>query len=107
MRALRLTFGLLTVIPVGAIGDVDRHLARKAILLAPLVGLVLGALAALVVAVVHALVPSTLGALLAAVLAVALLLHWFGVCGCGYGVQDGRVGLNEEGRRGGAVQRDG
>ena len=75
MRALRLTFGLLTVIPVGAIGDVDRHLARKAILLAPLVGLVLGALAALVVAVVHALVPSTLGALLAAVLAVALLAY--------------------------------
>jgi adenosylcobinamide-GDP ribazoletransferase len=75
VRALRLTFGLLTVIPVGAIGDVDRHLARKAILLAPLVGLVLGALAALVVAVVHALVPSTLGALLAAVLAVALLAY--------------------------------
>lgn len=75
MRALRLSFGLLTVIPVGAIGDVDRHLARKAILLAPLVGLVLGALAALVVAVVHALVPSTLGALLAAVLAVALLAY--------------------------------
>ncbi len=75
MRALRLSFGLLTVIPVGAIGDVDRRLARQAILLAPLVGLVLGALAALVVAVVHALVPSTLGALLAAVLAVALLAY--------------------------------
>ncbi len=75
MRALRLSFGLLTVIPVGAIGDVDRRLARQAILLAPLVGLVLGALAALVVAVVHAVVPSTLGALLAAVLAVALLAY--------------------------------
>ena len=75
MRGLRLSFGLLTVIPVGAIGDVDRRLARNAILLAPLVGLVLGALAALVVAVVHALVPSALGALLAAVLAVALLAY--------------------------------
>lgn len=75
MRALRLSFGLLTVIPVGAIGDVDPRLTRKAILLAPLVGLVLGALAALGVAVVHALVPSTLGALLAAVLAVALLTY--------------------------------
>lgn len=75
MRGLRLSFGLLTVIPVGAIGDVDRRLARKAILLTPLVGLVLGALAALVVAVVRALVPSTLGPLLAAVLAVALLTY--------------------------------
>ncbi len=75
MRALRLSFGLLTVIPVGAFGDVDRRLARNAILLAPLVGLVLGALAALVVAVVHALAPSALGALLGAVLAVALLAY--------------------------------
>jgi adenosylcobinamide-GDP ribazoletransferase len=75
VRGLRLSFGLLTVIPVGAISDVDRRLARNAILLAPLVGLVLGALAALVVAVVHALVPSALGALLAAVLAVALLAY--------------------------------
>ena len=75
MRGLRLSVGLLTAIPVGAIGDVDRRLARNAILVAPLVGLVLGALAALVVAVVHALVPSALGALLAAVLAVALLAY--------------------------------
>jgi adenosylcobinamide-GDP ribazoletransferase len=75
VRALRLSFGLLTVIPVGAIGDVDRRLARNAILLAPLVGLVLGSLAALVVAVVHALAPSALGALLGAVLAVALLAY--------------------------------
>jgi adenosylcobinamide-GDP ribazoletransferase len=75
VRGLRLSFGLLTVIPVGAIGDVDRRLARNAILLSPLVGLVLGALAALVVVVVHALVPSILGALLAAVLAVALLAY--------------------------------
>ncbi|MEY4170463.1 MAG: hypothetical protein RLZ94_1536 [Actinomycetota bacterium] len=75
MRALRLSFGLLTVIPVGAIGDVDRRLARNAILLTPLVGLVLGSLAALVIAVVHALAPSALGALLGAVLAVALLAY--------------------------------
>lgn len=75
MRALRLSVGLLTVIPVGDIGDVDRRLARSAMLLAPLVGLLLGALAALVLVGVRALVPSTLGALLAAVLAIAALAY--------------------------------
>lgn len=75
MRALRLSVGLLTVIPVGAIGEVDRRLARSAMLLAPIVGLLLSAIAAAVLLGVRALVPSTWGALLAAVLAVATLAY--------------------------------
>ena len=75
MRSLRLSVGLLTVIPVGAIGEVDRRLARSAMLLAPLVGLLLGAIAAAVLVGVRALVPSTMGALLAAVLAIATLAY--------------------------------
>ena len=65
MKALRLSVGLLTIIPVGAIGDVDRRMARAAMLLAPLVGLLLAALGAVVLLGVHALVPSMLGSLLA------------------------------------------
>ena len=75
MRGLRLSVGLLTVIPVGAIGEVDRRLARSAMLLAPLVGLFLGAIAAAVLIGVRALVPSTMGTLLAAVLAIATLAY--------------------------------
>lgn len=75
MRALRLSVGLLTVIPVGAIGEVDRRLARSAMIWAPVVGLVLGALGAAVLLGVHALLPSPLGALLAAVLAIAALAY--------------------------------
>ena len=75
MRGLRLSVGLLTVIPVGAIDGVDRRVARTAILLAPLVGLLLGVIAATVLVGVRALVPSTLGALLAAVLAIATLAY--------------------------------
>ncbi len=75
MKGLRLSVGLLTVFPVGAIDGVDRRVARTAMLLAPLVGLLLGAIAAAVLVGVRALVPSTLGALLAAVLAVATLAY--------------------------------
>ena len=75
MRALRLSVGLLTVIPVGAIDEVDRRMARSAMLLAPLVGLLLGVIAGAVLIGVHALVPTTLGALLAAVLAIATLAY--------------------------------
>lgn len=75
MRALRLSLGLLTIIPVGTIGDVDRRRARSAMLLAPLVGLLLGVIAAAVLVGVRALVPSTLGVLLAAVLTVAALAY--------------------------------
>lgn len=75
MRAVRLSLGLLTVIPVGPIGDVDRRLARSAILLAPVVGVVLAALGALVLIGVRALVPTSLGALLAAALTIAALAY--------------------------------
>lgn len=75
MRAVRLSLGLLTVIPVGAVTDVDRRLARSAMLLAPLVGLLLGIVAAVVLVGVRALVPSTLGTLLAAALTVATLAY--------------------------------
>ena len=75
MRALRLSVGLLTVFPVGPIDGVDRRLARSAMLLAPLVGLLLSVLAAAVLIGVRALVPTTLGALLAAVLALATLAY--------------------------------
>lgn len=75
MTALRLSVGLLTIIPVGVIGDVDRRMARAAMLLAPLVGLLLGALGAVVLLGVHALVPSMLGSLLAAVLAIAAITY--------------------------------
>lgn len=75
MRALRLSLGLLTVIPVGSIGEVNRRLARGAMLWAPVVGLVLGALGALVLLIVRSLVPTMLGALLAAVLTVAALAY--------------------------------
>lgn len=75
MRALRLSVGLLTVIPVGTITEVDRRVARSAILLTPLVGLLLGAIAAGVILGVHAIVPTSLGALLAAAIAVAALAY--------------------------------
>jgi adenosylcobinamide-GDP ribazoletransferase len=75
VRALRLSVGLLTVIPVGAIAEVDRRAARSAILLAPLIGLLLGVITAAVLVGVRALVPTTLGAPLAAVLAIATLVY--------------------------------
>lgn len=75
MRALRLSVGLLTVIPIGNVGEIDRRLTRTAMLLAPLVGLLLGALATLVLVGARALMPSALGALLAAVLAIAALAY--------------------------------
>ena len=70
-----MSIGLLTVIPVGDIGDVDRRLARSAMVLAPVVGLILGVIAAVVLIAVDALVPTTLGALLAAVLALSTLAY--------------------------------
>ena len=46
MTGLRLAFSWLTVLPIRGPDDVDRALAKKAIALAPLVGLVLGGTAA-------------------------------------------------------------
>ncbi|MGA1088766.1 MAG: adenosylcobinamide-GDP ribazoletransferase [Candidatus Nanopelagicales bacterium] len=75
MRSLRLAIGLLTVIPVGDVGDVDRRVAGRAMLWAPAVGLVLGGIGAVIAWTVHALVPTTLGALLASVLAISTLVY--------------------------------
>jgi adenosylcobinamide-GDP ribazoletransferase len=69
----RLAIGTLTAIPVPAPRRVDRAVARDAMLLAPLVGLVLGALAATVLTVIRVVAPDvrsieavdTLGAVLA------------------------------------------
>lgn len=75
MRGLRLSLGLLTIIPVGDVGEVDRRRVRHAMVLAPVVGLLLGAVGAGVLQVVHTLAPSPLGSLLAAVLAVGALAY--------------------------------
>ena len=75
MSSLRLALGLLTVVPVGDVGDVDRRRARSAIIWAPLVGVVLGAIASALLLGVRAVVASPLGAVLAATLAVGLLAY--------------------------------
>ena len=74
MNGLRLAIGTFTILPAGRIAQVDRVAARTAMLLAPLVGLLLGALAALVLwGIDHLRIP--FGSLLGAVLAVALLAY--------------------------------
>lgn len=75
MRSLRLAVGLLTVIPVGDVGDVDRRIAGRAMLWAPAVGLMLGGIGAVIVWAVRALVPTTLGTFLASVLAIGALAY--------------------------------
>lgn len=75
MRSLRLAVGLLTVIPVGDVGDVDRRIAGRAMLWAPAVGLMLGGIGAVIVWAVRALVPTTLGPFLASVLAIGALAY--------------------------------
>lgn len=69
LRSTRLSVGLLTAAPVGAV-EADRRTARGAVLLAPLVGAALGAIAWGVGGVLHAL---GAGALVAAVGGVAAL----------------------------------
>lgn len=71
LDALRLAFGTLTVLPAGMPNRVDRTVAGRAMLLAPLAGLVIGLPAAGVVAAVHALRPDA--TLLAAVLGLTVL----------------------------------
>lgn len=70
--AVRLAFGMLSVLPVPVPRAVDRVVAGRAMLLAPAVGLVLGGIAAAVVAGVLAVRPDA--ALLAAVLGVLVLV---------------------------------
>jgi adenosylcobinamide-GDP ribazoletransferase len=57
MDAIRLAFGTLSVLPAGVPSTVDRRVAGRAMLLAPLIGLVIGGAAAGVVAVVDWLRP--------------------------------------------------
>jgi adenosylcobinamide-GDP ribazoletransferase len=66
---LRLAFGTLTILPVRPPGVVDRRTAARAMVMAPVVGLLLG----LVVVAGLWLLPSTVPPLLAAVLVVAIL----------------------------------
>lgn len=90
--AARLALGLLTVVPAGSV-DVDRRTIRHALLLAPLVGVLLGTAAWAVGALLHA---GGLGPLLAAVGAVATLavatraLHLDGLADLADGLGSGR-----------------
>ena len=67
--ALRLSFGTLTILPVRPPAVVDRRTASRAMVLAPVVGLLL----ALVVAALLLLLPSTVSPLLASALVVGTL----------------------------------
>lgn len=69
--SLRLAFGLLSVLPAGMPSHVDRTVGRRAMLLAPVVGAVLGGIAAGVVALAQFLRPDA--DLLAAVLGVLVV----------------------------------
>lgn len=88
----RLALGLLTIVPTGSV-DVDRRTARDAMLLAPVVGLGLGAVAWAVGGVAHA---RGLGSLIAAVAGVATLavatraLHLDGLADLADGLGSGR-----------------
>ncbi|MEV6412400.1 adenosylcobinamide-GDP ribazoletransferase [Kribbella sp. NPDC051718] len=68
---LRLAFGTLSVLPVRAPGNVDRRVAGRAMVLAPVVGLVLGGIAGLVVYGADRVKPDA--PLLSAVLGVVVL----------------------------------
>jgi len=69
--AVRLTFGLLSVLPAGTPSQVDRVVGRRAMVLAPVVGLVLGGCAAAMVALVQFVRPDA--DLLAAVVGVLVV----------------------------------
>lgn len=69
---LKLAFGTLSVLPAGVPGKVNRRVAGRAMVLAPLVGLVLGGIAGLVVYGADRLKPDA--PLLAAVLGVIVLM---------------------------------
>lgn len=70
--AVRLAVGTLSVLPAPMPRKVDRAVAGRAMVLAPVVGLVLGGIAGAVVAAVHLARPDA--PLLAAVLGVAVLV---------------------------------
>ncbi|MDX2970308.1 adenosylcobinamide-GDP ribazoletransferase [Kribbella solani] len=71
LDSVRLALGTLTVLPAGVPTRVDRKVGKRAMVLAPAVGLLVGGLAAAVVAVVHLIRPDA--DLLAAVLGVLVV----------------------------------
>lgn len=72
LDSLKLAFGTLSVLPAGVPGTVDRRVAGRAMVLAPLVGLVLGGIAGAVVYGADRLKPDA--PLLSAVLGVVVLV---------------------------------
>ena len=93
MNALRLALGTLTVLPVRPPSSVDRRTAGRAMVLAPLVALLLGAV---VLAVLWVLGTSSLSPLVAATVTVALLaaltraMHLDGLADVADGLGSGR-----------------
>lgn len=93
MNALRLALGTLTVLPVRPPSAVDRRTAGRAMVLAPLVALLLGAV---VLAVLWVLGTSSLSPLVAAAVVVALLaaltraMHLDGLADVADGLGSGR-----------------
>lgn len=91
--ALRLGFGTLTLLPVGRPAAVGRGTWRRAMLVAPLVGLVVGALAGGLATAVTALGGSDAVAAVGAVAALAVLtrgLHLDGLADVADGLGSGR-----------------
>lgn len=91
-NGLRLAIGTFTRIPVPAPRGVDRGSARIAMLLAPLVGVILGAIAGLLVLGVHAVAPAPLLGGVGAVAVLAWLtrgLHWDGLADLADGLGSG------------------
>lgn len=92
MSGLRLAFGLLTILPAGHV-EAGRRSARTAVLMAPLVGLVLGALAWTAGALLDLLGAGPLLAAVAGVGALAVLtraLHLDGLADLADGLGSGR-----------------
>lgn len=91
--AVRLAFGTLTILPVHPPGHVDRRTAGRAMVLAPVVGLVLAGVAVLVLLLLDDRSP-----LLAATLAIAVLavltrgIHLDGLADTADGLGSGRAG---------------
>jgi len=91
--AVRLAFGTLTILPVRPPGQVDRRTAGRAMVLAPVVGLVLAAVAVLMLWLMDDRSP-----LLAATLAIAVLtlltraIHLDGLADTADGLGSGRPG---------------
>lgn len=98
MNALRLCFGMLTVVPVGRLPDVDRRSARDAMLLAPVAALPLGVmivLAHLVVREVDVPVVLVAALLVTAEAAFTRAMHLDGLADAvdGLGARGGERGL--------------